>query len=343
MNPLWKTYLESCGARFDANEPADFGDLPAELAAAQNGTVIASLGHFGVMRCTGEDAAAFLHNLLTNDIQGLPRDRALICGFCTAKGRLLADFLVWRDEGDYLLQLSADIQPAVQKKLSMYVLRSKVKITDASDELAMIGLAGPQAETLLGALGLTVPTEPAGVSTIDAGQIIRLDAQRFLLALKPEAAQPLWERLSSQARAVGSATWRWLDIVAGQPHITAATQEEFVPQMVNLELIGGVSFTKGCYPGQEVVARTKYLGKVKRRTLRAHVSTSELPAPGTNLYIPTVAEQSSGKVVNAAKAPEGGYELLAELITANVEGGPIRLGSADGPVLELRPLPYPLD
>ncbi len=343
MNPVWKTYLESRGARFDADDPADFGDLPAELAAAQNGTVVAALGYVGVMRCHGEDAAAFLHNLLTNDIQGLPRDRALICGFCTAKGRMLADFLVWRDDADYLLQLSADIQTAVQKKLSMYVLRSKVKITDASDELVMIGLAGPQAEVLLGTLGLPAPQEPFGVSTIDGGQLIRLDEQRYLLALKAGAGEPLWERLSSHAPAVGSAAWRWLDIVAGKPHITAATQEEFVPQMVNLELIGGVSFTKGCYPGQEVVARTKYLGKVKRRTLRAHVAASELPTPGTDLYIPSMAEQSSGKVVNAAAAPEGGYELLAELITANVAGGEIRLGSADGPVLELRPLPYSLE
>lgn len=343
MNVPWKSYLESCGARFEANEPTHFGDLQAELSAAQNGMVIAPLGHVGVMRCNGEDAATFLHNLLTNDIKGLSRDRALVCGLCTAKGRMLADFLVWRDEDAYLLQLSADIQPAVQKKLSMYVLRSKVKITDASEALVLIGLSGPQAENLLGTLGLTVPQEPLGVSAIDAGQIIRLDAQRFVLALSEMAAQPLWECLSSHARPVGTAAWRWLDIVAGQPHITASTQEEFVPQMVNLELIGGVSFTKGCYPGQEIVARTKYLGKVKRRTLRAHVMADAIPAPGTDLYTPALPEQSSGKVVNAAAAPGGGYELLAELIMANIEGQEVRLGRADGPALEMRPLPYSLD
>lgn len=342
MNPNWQNFLANCGVRFEAGEANDFGDALAELQAAASDTVLAPLTQFGLIRAAGEDAAIFLHNLFSNDVQHLGRDRAERCGFCSPKGRLLADFLIWRDEHDYLLQLSADIQPAMLKKLGMYILRSKVKLSDAGGDIVLLGIAGDGTAAAVKALGADMPTAPFDVARFDGGVAIRLDERRCQLAVRAEAAPQVWETLASRARPVGTPAWRWLEIEAGIPHITLPTQEEFVPQMANLELIGGVSFTKGCYPGQEVVARTKYLGKVKRRTYRARIDGG-CPLPGTDLFSPELPEQSCGKVIQAAPSPSGGCELLASMLMSSAEGGDVHLGSADGQRLEFRSLPYALE
>ena len=338
----WQDFLASVGARLEAGEACDFGDAQAELKAAAADTVLAPLTQFGVIRATGEDAASFLHNLFSNDVQHLGRERAERCGFCSPKGRLLADFLIWREGQDYLLQLSSDIQPGMLKKLGMYVLRSKVKLSDANSDIVLLGVAGTGAVAALRALGAGIPSSQYDVLRFDAGTAIRLDEHRIQLAVHANAAVPLWNKLASLASPVGTPAWRWLEIAAGVPHITSATQEEFVPQMANLELIGGVSFTKGCYPGQEIVARTKYLGKVKRRTYRASVQ-SDCPQPGTDLFSPDLTDQSCGKVIEAAPSPSGGCELLASMLMSSAEAGDVRVGSADGPRLSFLALPYPLD
>lgn len=338
----WQDFLASVGARLEAGEACDFGDAQAELKAAAGDTVLAPLTQFGVIRATGEDAASFLHNLFSNDVQHLGRERAERCGFCSPKGRLLADFLIWREGQDYLLQLSSDIQPGMLKKLGMYVLRSKVKLSDANSDIVLLGIAGTGAAAALKALGAGIPSSQYDVLRFDAGTAIRLDEHRIQLAVHANAAVPVWNKLASLARPVGTPAWRWLEIAAGVPHITSATQEEFVPQMANLELIGGVSFTKGCYPGQEIVARTKYLGKVKRRTYRASVQ-SDCQQPGTDLFSPDLADQSCGKVIEAAPSPSGGCELLASMLMSSAEAGDVRVGSADGPRLSFLALPYPLD
>lgn len=342
MNSNWQSILANRGARFEADQVCDFGDAHAEFGASDSGTVVAPLTHFGLIRATGEDAAAFLHNLLSNDVQHLGMGRAVRCGFCSPKGRLLADFLIWREGQDYLLQLSADLQPALLKKLGMYVLRSKVRLSDASGDCVLLGLAGSGAATTLERLGLSVPAAPLDVSRSAETTLIRLDERRVQLAVRAETASRLWERLAEQARPVGAPAWRKLEIEAGIPHITSLTQDEFVPQMANLELIGGVSFTKGCYPGQEVVARTKYLGKVKRRTYRTHVQ-GNCPLPGTDLYSPDLPGQSCGKVIEAVACPTDGCEMLASMLMSSAETGDVRLGSSDGPRLEFRSLPYPLE
>ncbi len=342
MNPNWKNFLASRGARFEAEGIGDFGDALAELQSAASDTVMAPLTQFGLIRATGEDAAGFLHNLFSNDVQHLGRDHAERCGFCSPKGRLLADFLIWREDRDYLLQLSADIQPAILKKLGMYVLRSKVKLADAGDDLVLLGISGSGTAAAVKLLGVDMPAAALGIARFDGGTAIRLDERRCQLALRQDAASQVWETLASKLRPVGTPAWRWLEIEAGIPHITSRTQEEFVPQMANLELLGGVSFTKGCYPGQEVVARTKYLGKVKRRTYRAHIDGG-CPVPGTDLYSPDLPDQSCGKVIEAAPSPSGGCEILASMLMASAESGEVRVGSADGLRLGFRSLPYPLE
>lgn len=342
MNPNWQNFLASRGARFEADETSNFGDALAELQAAASDTVLAPLTQFGLIRATGEEAASFLHNLFSNDVQHLGRDRAERCGFCSPKGRLLADFLIWREDQDYLLQLSADIQPGMIRKLGMYVLRSKVKLSDASGDIVLLGIAGSGAAAAISGIGVELPIAPMDTVHFDGGTAIRLDERRIELAVHADAAALVWEKLAGLVRPVGTPVWRWLEIEAGIPHITLATQEVFVPQMANLELIGGVSFTKGCYPGQEVVARTKYLGKVKRRTYRAHLDGA-CPLPGTDLFSPELPEQSCGKVIEAAASPNGGCEILASMLITSAKAGEVRVGSAEGLPLEFRSLPYPLD
>ena len=337
MTQDWTDFLAAQGAGAGLEH---FGDLAAELAAARDGTVIAPLADFGLIRAAGADTAPFLHNLLTNDVNALAPDAVRFAGLCTAKGRLIATLHLWHDRQDgLLLMLSADILPGILKKLSMYVLRSKVKLTDVGDEHVLIGLAGPEAEARVQDLGAVVPF-PLQVVPFDGGQVVRLDEQRFVLVVAAASAPAVWTRLAAQCRAVGAAAWRWLEIAAGQPRVVAATQEAFVPQMANFELpgVGGVSFTKGCYPGQEVVARTQYLGKIKRRMYRVHAG--DPAAPGTHVYAPDTGDQHCGHIALAAPAPGGGYDCLAVVQESCADAGTVHVGAPAGPRLDFLALPY---
>ncbi|MFA6313447.1 MAG: folate-binding protein YgfZ [Sterolibacterium sp.] len=338
MKQNWIDFLQQQGAH---NEGLDFGNLPDELLNAQSATILAPLTDLGLIRVGGDDATAFLHNLLTNDLKGLAADGVQLSGLCNPKGRLLANFLIWHEGADLMLALSADLLASILKKLSMYVLRSKVRLADASGERVLIGISGPEASKALADLG-SMPMELFKVASIEQGQVLCLADNRYLLAVTSSAAEGVWSRLAVRARPAGLAAWHWLEIRAGIPRISAATQEEFIPQMVNFELIGGVSFKKGCYPGQEIVARTQYLGKLKRRMYLAR-SDTELPAIGAHLYAPETGDQSCGRVVRSSPAPQGGNELLAVIQSTCAEAGEVHLHNPSGPRLVLQPLPYALD
>ena len=335
MNQNWIDFLKQQGAGEDG---LDFGNVPEELLSAQSATILAPLTDIGVIRATGEDATVFLNNLLTNDVKGLSADGVQRNGLCTPKGRLLATFLIWHEGANLMMALSADLHMPILKKLSQYVLRSKVNLSDASNERVLIGLSGPQASRALAALG-PVPTELFIAANIGQGRIIRLDGQRYLLVVDAGAAPGVWRQLATLARPAGLAAWRWLEIVAGVPIISMATQDEFIPQMVNFESIGGISFKKGCYPGQEIVARTQYLGKIKRRMYRAHLE-SATPVAGSHLYAPETGDQSCGRVVSTAPSPLGGSEVLAVIQSTCADAGLVHLDSPSGPRLLFRSLPY---
>ncbi|MDP1612407.1 MAG: folate-binding protein [Sulfuritalea sp.] len=334
------SFLASQGLAVDGGS---FGDTAEELAAARDGAVVAPLADLGLIRASGTDAAEFLHNLLTNDIKGITLEGARFAGLCTAKGRLLALLLIWRDGDDFLLMLPRDILPAILKKLSMYVLRSKVKLADASGERFLVGFSSAGAGSPAPTLGdAAANLQRFGVAAVDGGQAIRLDDTRWLLALESPTAGARWQQLAGTARPVGLDAWQWLEIAAGQPRVVAATQEAFVPQMLNMELpaVAGVSFSKGCYPGQEIVARTQYLGKVKRRSFRARLATAA--APGTHVYAPETGDQHCGAIVSVAPSPAGGFECLVCVQIGAVEAGEVHVGTPTGELLEFLPLPYGL-
>ena len=284
------------------------------------------LSDWGVIRAAGEDAKAFLHGQLTQDVQGLSEGAARLAGYCSAKGRLLASFVIWqRGPAEVLLACSADLLPATLKRLSMFVLRAKCKLSDASAEIPLFGVAGAAAGS--GA--------PWSRSIRGEADLIRLpDVAGVPRALWAGPGAPELPALSPQA-------WQWLEVHSGIARIVAATVEQFVPQMVNLELVGGVNFQKGCYPGQEVVARSQYRGTLKRR---AFLFSSDGPAaPGQELFAASDPGQPAGMVAFAAPSPDGSgrFGVLAETKIALAEDS-LHVGAADGPRLQPLPLPYAL-
>ncbi|AYH44758.1 folate-binding protein YgfZ [Azoarcus sp. DN11] len=342
MNTLWTEFLvregatlEGSGIRFNAPE--------TEVRAVESGTVVVPLVHLGLIRCAGDDSVSFLHNLLSNDVKKLGPQAAQWSSFNTPKGRMLASLLLWNDGTGQMIATSADVQQMLQKKLSMYVLRSKVKLADATPDIALIGVSGAAADALLAGTGIAAPLAPMTQSVSGELRCIRLDQRNLVLAVPAAAAPEVFAKLAAGGAAkAGTAAWQLAMIRAGLPLITAATQEEFVAQMLNFEVIGGVSFNKGCYPGQEIVARTQYLGKLKKRMYHVHVPADAAPVAGADLFTPEFGEQSAGKLVNVAAAPEGGFEALAVMQISCAEAGEVHLGSPRGPQLQFLDLPYAL-
>jgi folate-binding protein YgfZ len=281
--------------------------------------LVADLSHNALISVSGDDAAAFLHGQFTNDVQALAVERAQWNGWCSPKGRLLATFLLIRRKDDFLMMLPAEIAPVIAKRLSMFVLRSKVKIADVSSQYALRGI-----------LGRRDAPPPMALAQEGEGLVVGLEPGRFILLAPPQSAP---------TPDAGPDAWELASIRAGVPTITAATQEAFVPQMANFELVGGVSFKKGCYPGQEIVARTQYRGGLKRRMARAHVAGAERPQAGDAVYSSAFGEQSAGTIVNAAPAPEGGFDALVVAQIESIERGDLRWKSPGGPPLEIRSHP----
>lgn len=342
MNPDWQQFLTRQGATIDAGLVRQFGDAAAELRATAQGTVLCDLGQFGTLRATGEDAQSFLQNMLSNDIHEVDAGRAQLSSLNSPKGRMQATMLIWHDGDGYLLRLPRVLCEPMRKKLGMYVLRAKVKISDASDEVVLLGLSGENAQEILRRQFGELPQQPFGFTDTEQAGVLKFSDTRFQISTTVQYAPTLWQLLSQHAQPVGSVCWDWLDIRNGIPVILPQTQEQFVPQMANLDLIGGVNFKKGCYPGQEIVARMQYLGKLKRRMYLAHLDSGAAPQPGDELFSVEMEGQASGMIANASPAPDGGYDVLAVVQTSSRESQTVHWKSLQGEALRFLPLPYPL-
>jgi tRNA-modifying protein YgfZ len=341
MNQEWQNFLMQQGAQLHEGVVQHFGDLPAELLASRDSTILCDLSQFGTLKVSGEEAQKFLQNLLSNDITAVNGNTAQLSSFNSPKGRMMATFLIWQNGADYFLQLPHSLSAALLKRLSMYVMRSKVKISDASDEVVCLGLSGRDAAELIKQNLGEIPAQDWAVSQHDNMSVIRIAANRYQINTTAQHAIALWGKLAS-AKPAASTCWDWLNIQAGIPVITPATQEQFVLQMTNLDLLGGVSFTKGCYPGQEIVARTHYLGKQKRRMFLAHIEPDSPVAAGNELFSEEMAGQPCGMVMNACQAPGGGFDILAVMQINSRENQTVHLHSMQGAQLNFLPLPYSL-
>ena len=291
------------------------------------------LPDWGLMLAQGTEAAAFLNGQLTQEMLHLGDDRARLAGYCSPKGRLLTTFIAWQMAPDTIaLACSADLLPATLKRLSMYVLRAKCKLGDGSAAWPLYGLAGPSADALLrGAL----PAGDWARGSLGPAQVLRLPAAQGV-------SRYLWAGAEAPPLPpLHTDVWRWLEVQSGVPRIVAATADQFVPQMLNLELLGGVDFKKGCYPGQEVVARSQYRGTIKRRT---YLVDGMAPlAAGSEVFHSDDPGQPAGMVVLGASLGADHHAALVELKMAALQSGTLHAGSADGPRLSAGTLPYTLE
>lgn len=342
----WHTFLQDCNAVIDHGEVVHFGDRQAELNHVRSGTILVDLSHYGLIRFSGEDAPTFLQSQLSCDVNEVNTGQAQYGSYCTPKGRVLANFILWQNNDEWIMRLPAHLCASVQKRLSMFVLRSKVNIDNCSEQWVRIGVAGKESCKWVGETLRTSFRACAQLSILHTPQALVLfhSPSRLELITTVEQATRLWEALSVKARPVGGACWRWLEIQAGIATITVATQEQFLPQMINLDIVGGVNFQKGCYPGQEIVARTQYLGKLKRRMYLAHIPVREVVSAGDDLFSKDTPEQSCGKIVNVSPSPGGGYDVLVVVQQSSVVAGEgIYWRRPDGPELKFGQLPYSLD
>jgi len=267
-----------------------------------------ALPHLAILDVTGEDAQSFLHAQVPSDIRTLNAERAQISGWCTAKGRLLTTFVIWPIENGYRLVLAADVRDAIAKRLKMYVMRLKVQVTPATD--VVYGLLNPATQLN----DHPLPTTEWQVAHIDQLTAIRLDSSRDLLT-GPESEL---QALAGTEATNNAVAWILSDIAQGFPLVVQATSEHYVPQMVNLDKLGGVSFKKGCYPGQEIVARTHYLGKIKRHLYR--VASAHPLVAGAEVRSSVLNGQACGSLLTAAPDAEGNWLALAVLQQDATEG-----------------------
>ena len=304
----------------------------SESAAALSG--LAALPQLGVIRAQGEQAAAFLQAQLTQDVEAMPVGQARLAAYCNAKGRMLASFVVCRRaEGEFWLVCSRDLLAPTLKKLSMYVLRAKVRLSDASGELAVYGLIGDAIDAVAAS---ACPSSAEGQN--DSGFLAPLPAA-------DSAARALWVGPAAGALPAGptlsSALWDWAAVRSGVATVTAPVAEAFVPQMLNYESVDGVSFKKGCYPGQEVVARSQFRGAIKRRAYVGHVNGAA--QAGQDVFAAGDTREPVGVIAQAADAPQGGTAVIAVLRSEDVAAGlALHVGAPEGPRLHELAIPYPL-
>lgn len=346
MHADWKDHLAASGIHLEKDRPHDVENEAAERSAVSREPVLLDLStRHGLLRASGTDATTFLNAQLTNDIRRLESGGSLLAGYCTPQGRLLAIARVFRRATDYYLQVPLELRDALLERLRKYVMRAKVVLEPADPELIAFGLVGPQSATMLARA--VAASAPGDNGSFESGDLTVLHIvgprDRFQVVAPVARAKTLWRALQvASARPVASHWWDWFDIEAGLPTVLRVTQEKFVPQTANLDLVSGVSFEKGCYPGQEIVARVHYLGRLKERMYRLHLAGAESPQPGDAVYAPDFAGQATGAVVQAHAAPHGGFDLLAIVHTSSVATADLRWRSPDGPRVDLGVLPYPL-
>lgn len=286
---------------------------------------------FGLIRVQGTEARSFLQGQLTNDINLVSPEQAQLSAWCNPKGRMLAIFLIFEQDGSLYLKLPLERLPATLKRLRMFVMRSDVQLSDASQELVGTGLVGciPDA-----------PPTAYACQTSPGLSLIRMPgADGRILAIGTDGQIAKLRRCEAMCNKVESSAWALADIRAGMPQVYDATAEAFVPQMLNLDLIPAISFTKGCYTGQEVVARTKYLGQVKRRMFHASFDSEQMPAIGTELHsASSQSAQGAGKLVDVAPVAPGRFEALVMAEISSAVAGDLKIGDENGTSLQTKPL-----
>ena len=313
---------------------------PDQFSADLNKPTLVNLSHLACYRIDGDDASAFLQGQFSNDINDVTPSTGQLSSYCTPKGRMLAIFYICKRDNSYYLVTSSDIAEEVMKRLQMFVMRSAVTITCLEDTL-LLGVCHDTQHNLLKALQLQPTESHYQVSANDDYICMNIpsDNARYLVIADPSALSHLSDLTTNDINIYDASYWQWLDILAGLPSISANVQEAFVPQMANMELIEGVSFSKGCYPGQEVVARLHYLGNANRRMFRIEADQDEDIDIGDDIFTQD-SEQPIGKFISVVKESQQKYSGLAVLRIEAAKKNQLAIGSASGNSAQILPLPY---
>jgi tRNA-modifying protein YgfZ len=306
---------------------------------ATSNNILCDLSHLGLLEISGADALTFLQGQVTNDVNLLNGSNAHYSAYCSPKGRMLTLFLAFAHYDHLHLQLNRELLEPIMKRLKMYVMRSKVEIKDVSDSIIKFGLNGPQAASMLVPLFSKIPTKDYELVTLENGAILKLPSYnndaRFEIFADAVNAPTIWDTLKNNCKLVEKPHWDWLEIQAGIPDIELKTQEHFVPQMLNLDILNAINFKKGCYTGQEIVARTHYLGTVKRRTYLAELATELAPEAGDKVL--DAAKNEVGQIVRIAPNATNSFDALIELRIEAKEAGNLTCNEA---TISLKDLPY---
>ncbi len=342
MLEAWREHLRSSGLPRMREAPATPEVAASEARAALHGDIVVDLSHRAVIAVSGPDARRLLQGQLTNDIEAVNESCTQLSAWCSIKGRVLVLFRIWQRGETLHLELPAELEDPITARLRMYVLRARVSIESGSRDAVRFGVSGTQATKLLNREYGPLPAGPDRALRSGDCTLIRLrgEGPRIQVVAPLEVARVIWDRCRKVATPVAAPAFDLLDIRAGIPNISAAQSDLFLPQALHLDRIGALSFDKGCYAGQEIIARTQYLGRLKRHLHRAALTAAAPPVAGDTIYAREgQRDEPAGQVVNAAAAEhEGRWEFLAVIRDAAV-AGELRLGGSLGPALELLPLP----
>jgi len=344
MNNDWKNFLHKKGAKQDENGLFIFNPPYSDHTDAESSDCICDLSHFSTLVIAGGDANEFLQGQFTNDVNKIDENSSQLSGFCNNKGRMIANYRLFQHQSNYFISIRNDLVDRSITHLQNYILRAEVAIQDVSEQLIHIGVSGNNAETLLASYIDNLSSTIDSVSFNDNYIAIRIagSTPRYEIFCSLEHAARLWKELAEKIKVVNSEYWNYLDIKNGLPFIDSVTSEEFVPQMANMELINGISFEKGCYTGQEIVARTHFLGKQKRRTYRISITSETEPKVGEQLATDTSTEnQYTGTLVTLYPVAENKYEALAVIQIKSAEEEKLKLKDSDAKI-SLLDLPYSL-
>jgi len=342
MIPDWNDFLT-----IDNDHNAD---AAREHAQANKGDIQCHLSQYGLIVIAGPDAASFMQGQFTNDVMMVDSEHAQLNAFCNNKGRMISNFTLFQYQQNYFISIHKSLIDTTIEHLQRYILRAQVGIQDVTEQLVPMGISGKVAEQKLAEMmqasaGTTLTNSQHSVSSNDNYIAIKTadEMHRYLVFSEMEKAQKLWSSLNDNVTTVHNSAWEYLNIQAGLPVISQNTQEEFVPQMANMELLNAVNFKKGCYTGQEIVARMHYLGKLKKRMYKVHIATdehSQTPQAGDKVFAENArAGQNTGMLISAQPSPNGGYDALSVLQIADAQSA-LTLLDENGSAITVKPLPY---
>jgi len=343
MENQWATFLRDAGANIDNGIVTDFGNPDEEIQSAVNDSVMIDLSHFAIIRVTGDDATEFLHGQFTSDVNAISKQGFQFSAWCNPKGQIVTNFLLLKMDKDFLLLLPENIKTQFMQRLQMYILRADVTLQDESESLIRIGLSCSELTQAVKEMIEVIQTAEQ-MQTHKSVHLfqIQTDKPRYIIIGTAEEIQPVWDTFNGNIKPAGIHSWSLLDILAGRPWVSETTSAMFLPQMLNLDILGGLSYQKGCYPGQEIITRLSQRGQLKRKMFLARTQNGVGIKPGQNLYSKD-DDQVVGTVVNIAPDPGGGHTMLAVVDIDNAESGHVIFEQREDSPLTFLTLPYHLD